>query len=79
MSFDVDTLKHTNVLNVDQLYADYPLGTMADLDAVHDAQELQHIELMHKEVLGAQEAMELDLLTDQFVNELNNQMNQIKF
>lgn len=79
MSFDVDTLKHTNVLNLDQLYQDIPLGSISDLNPVDDKEELRHIELMSKEVLTVEEEHELDLLTDGFVNDLNDQVSKIVF
>ena len=79
MSFDVDTLKHTNKLNVDQLYQDIPLGSISDLNPVDDKEELRHIELMSKEVLTVEEEHELDLLTDSFVNDLNDQVSKIIF
>ena len=79
MSFDVDTLKHTNKLNVDQLYQDYPLGSISDLNPSDDKEELRHIELMSKEVLTVEEEHELDLLTDSFVNDLNDQVSKIVF
>jgi len=71
------TNMHANTFNVDQLYADYPLGTIADLHAVHDKHELRHIELMSKDVLTVAEETELDVLTDQFVNDLNTQVSNI--
>ena len=77
MSFDVDTLKHTNVLNVDQLYQDHPLGSIDDLNLVDDKEELRHIELLSKEVLSEEEAQELDLLTDKFINDLNDRVSKI--
>jgi len=79
MSFDVDTLKHTNVLNVDQLYQDYPLGSIDDLNPSDDKEELRHIELLSKEVLSEEEAQELDLLTDKFINDLNDRVSKIVF
>jgi len=76
MSFDVDTIKHDTSFNVDKLYQDYPLGLISD---VEDKEELRHIELMSKEVLTVQEEQELDLLTDKFVTDLNDQVSKIVF
>jgi len=76
MSFDVDTIKHDTSFNVDKLYQDTPLGLISD---VEDKEELRHIELMSKEVLTVQEEQELDLLTDKFVTDLNDQVSKIVF
>ena len=64
-------------VNVEEWYSNCPIGTMDDVDVKAEEQRMH--ELMSLDMLTPEECDELDRLQDMFVNELNNQMDQIKF
>lgn len=68
---------YSSKVNVEEWYNNCPVGTMDDEDVTGDERRMH--ELMSLDMLTPEECDELDRLQDKFVNELNNQMDQIKF
>jgi hypothetical protein len=68
---------YTNKVNVEEWYTNCPIGAMHDADVTSDERRMHA--LLSLDALTPDESHELDQLQDAFVNELNNQMDQIKF
>ena len=68
---------HSNKSHMEAWYFNNPLGT---LDDVHiTAEERRHCHLLSLDVLTPEEEAELDQLSDKFVQDLNDQVEAIKF
>lgn len=68
---------YTTKVNVEEWYHNHPLGTIDDVE-VTDA-ERRHLELLGKDNLTEAEANELELLSDKFVQDLDKEMEVVKF
>lgn len=67
----------TTMVNVEEWYNNNPLGTIDDVEVTDE--ERRHCELLSKEELTEEEALELDQLSDKFVMDLDKEMEAIKF
>jgi len=68
---------YSNKINIEEWYMNHPLGTIDDVDVT--AEEKRMHELMSLDMLTPEECDELDRLQDQFVKDLNDQVEAIKF
>lgn len=66
----------TQPVNMDRWYEDTPLG---QLDDEVSQEERRHLELMMRDDLTEAEQVELDTLTNLFITQLNEEVDQIKF
>ncbi len=68
---------YSNKSNIEEWYFNHPLGTLDDVDITDE--ERRHCHLLSLDVLTPEEEMELDALSDKFVQDLNSQVEAIKF
>lgn len=64
-------------INVEEWYTNNPLGTIDDVEVTDE--ERRHCELLSKDDLTVEEANELELLSDKFVQDLDKEMEVVKF
>lgn len=64
-------------INVEEWYTNNPLGTIDDVEVTDE--ERRHCELLSKDDLTVDEAQELELLSDKFVQDLDKEMEVVKF
>lgn len=66
----------TTKINVEEWYMNNPLGTIDDVEVTDE--ERRHCELLGKEALTEAEAIELEQLSDKFVQDLDKEMEVVK-
>lgn len=68
---------YSNKSNMEAWYVNHPLGTIDDVEVT--AEERRHHHLLSLDVLTAEEEMELDALSNKFVQDLNDEVKAITF